>query len=76
MKRFKQAKKRELISAFNFDLDIEFAVAQADMSQVAAESERSELLLSPDQAPQERRKPKMKFKSKSSIEAKMSPIQA
>ena len=27
MKRFKQAKKRELISAFNFDLKMGFSVA-------------------------------------------------
>ena len=76
MKRFKQAKKRELISAFNFDLSIGFSVAQADLSQVAPNPGRSELLLSPDDALEERKKPKMKFKTKSSLEAKMSPIQA
>ena len=27
MKKFKQAKKRELIKAFNFDLNMSFAVA-------------------------------------------------
>ena len=78
--KFKQAKKRVLISAFDFEMEMNYWVAQASPSAAASRlsvpaGQRTRLLAG-DRGAEERKKPVMKFKTKSSLEMTMTPIRA